>query len=77
MSREDLLNQIDAWVACGWLRPLDRAFMRFLGELDAGADTLLLLAVALASHQLGRGHICLDLQATLLAPDETLALPPE
>ncbi|TAN49099.1 MAG: exodeoxyribonuclease V subunit alpha [Methylococcaceae bacterium] len=77
MPLQALLTLIDAWVQRGWLRSLDRAFLRFLHELDAGADPLLLLAAALASHQLGRGHICLDLAATLDAPDETLSLPPE
>jgi exodeoxyribonuclease V alpha subunit len=32
---------------------------------------------ALASHQLGRGHICLDLDALLSNPEKTLSLPPE
>ncbi|MGO3217699.1 MAG: exodeoxyribonuclease V subunit alpha, partial [Halomonas sp.] len=32
---------------------------------------------ALASHQLGRGHVCLDVAATLEAPDFALSLPPE
>ena len=32
------------------------------------ADPLLILAAALTSHQLGRGHACLDLQAALLEP---------
>ncbi|EPC01651.1 hypothetical protein L861_15310, partial [Litchfieldella anticariensis FP35 = DSM 16096] len=32
---------------------------------------------ALASHQLGRGHVCLDLAQTLAAPDLALSLPPE
>ena len=77
MTHEELLQGVDTWVERGWLRPLDRAFMRFLRELDPGADALFLLAATLASHQLGRGHICLDLEATLAAPDETLSLPPE
>jgi exodeoxyribonuclease V alpha subunit len=38
---------------------------------------LLLLAAALASHQLGHGHVCLDLQQTLAEPDFALSLPPE
>ena len=38
---------------------------------------MVLLAAALASHQLGRGHICLDLQAMLSDPEKTLSLPPE
>ena len=38
---------------------------------------LLILAAALASHQLGRGHVCLDLAATLADPAFALSLPPE
>ena len=37
----------------------------------------MLLAAALTSHQLGHGHVCLDLEATLGAPDAALSLPPE
>jgi exodeoxyribonuclease V alpha subunit len=77
MRREDLLRSIADWVKRGWLRPLDQAFMRFLDELAPASDPLFLLAAALASHQLGRGHVCLDLAATLENPDETLSLPPE
>ncbi|CAK0762303.1 RecBCD enzyme subunit RecD [Gammaproteobacteria bacterium] len=77
MSNEELIGIIDAWVARGWLRELDRAFLRFLWKLDPNVDSLFLLAATLASHQLGRGHICLDLEATLEAPDEILSLPPE
>ena len=36
-----------------------------------------MLAAALASHQLGHGHVCLDLQQTLAEPDFALSLPPE
>ncbi len=37
----------------------------------------MLLAAALTSHQLGHGHICLDLTALIKDPDLTLLLPPE
>ncbi len=37
----------------------------------------MLLAIALTSHQLGHGHICLDLQSVLRNPDLALLLPPE
>jgi len=77
MSREALLRIVEDWVGRAWLRPLDRAFMGFLGELAAPTDALFLLAAILASHQLGRGHVCLDLAATLADPDATLSLPPE
>jgi exodeoxyribonuclease V alpha subunit len=36
-----------------------------------------MLAAALVSHQLGRGHVCLDLEATLNDPYMVLSLPPE
>ncbi|RUR32096.1 exodeoxyribonuclease V subunit alpha [Vreelandella andesensis] len=73
----ELLALCERWVARGWLRDLDRALVRFLATEAPDAPALLLLAAALASHQLGRGHVCLDLNATLNAPDFALSLPPE
>ncbi|PCF94120.1 exodeoxyribonuclease V subunit alpha [Vreelandella nigrificans] len=72
-----LLALCERWVARGWLRDLDRALVRFLATEAPDAPALLLLAAALASHQLGRGHVCLDLNTTLNAPDFALSLPPE
>lgn len=66
---------LDRWVAQGWLRSLDRAFAHFLGREVPGVDPLVLLAAALASYQLGRGHVCLDLQHLADAPARTLGLP--
>ena len=40
---------------------LDRAFASFLAEREPAADERHLWLAALASHQLGRGHACLDL----------------
>jgi exodeoxyribonuclease V alpha subunit len=74
---EDLLTLLDRWVERGWLRALDRAFVAFLGERDPQGSPLVLLAAALTSHQLGHGHVCLDLGETLAAPDFALSLPPE
>ncbi|MBH3426989.1 exodeoxyribonuclease V subunit alpha [Pseudomonas alkylphenolica] len=73
----DLLALLDRWVERGWLRALDRAFVGFLEERDPQGDSLVLLAAALASHQLGHGHVCLDLGETLAEPDFALSLPPE
>ncbi|QXH36421.1 exodeoxyribonuclease V subunit alpha [Pseudomonas muyukensis] len=73
----DLLALLDRWVERGWLRALDRAFVGFLEERAPGSDPLVLLAAALASHQLGHGHVCLDLRQTLAEPDFALSLPPE
>lgn len=74
---QDLLALLDRWVERGWLRALDRAFVSFLEERAPGSDPLVLLAAALASHQLGHGHVCLDLAQTLAEPDFALSLPPE
>jgi exodeoxyribonuclease V alpha subunit len=71
------LDQLDAWVEAGWLRDVDRAFAAFLAREAPDAHPLLLLAAALASHQLGRSHVCLDLRAVLADAGEALALPPE
>lgn len=75
--RGEILSLLDSWAEHGWLRLLDRAFARFLAGLDPVAEPDVLLAAALVSHQLGRGHVCLDLAATLEDPDGTLSLPPE
>lgn len=74
---EDLLLLLTRWVERGWLRALDKAFVAFLHELAPDDDPLVLLAAALTSHQLGHGHVCLDLFETLKEPDFALSLPPE
>ncbi|PMS32191.1 DNA helicase/exodeoxyribonuclease V alpha subunit [Trinickia symbiotica] len=72
-----MLAMLDDWVERGWLRALDAAFARFLSREVREAPPLLILAAALASHQLGRGHACLDLRATLDDPAFALSLPPD
>jgi exodeoxyribonuclease V alpha subunit len=74
---DDLLILLERWVERGWLRALDKAFVAFLADLEPDGDPLVLLAAALTSHQLGHGHVCLDLRATLAEPDFALSLPPE
>ncbi len=76
-SHPELLAQLDRWVERGWLRALDRALAAFFLELEPGCPPLALLAAVLASHQLGHGHVCLDLRHTLDKPDFALSLPPE
>lgn len=73
----DLLLLLTLWVDRGWLRALDKAFVAFLHELAPNDDPLVLLAAALTSHQLGHGHVCLDVYETLKEPDFALSLPPE
>lgn len=74
---QTLLPLLQDWQANGWLRALDMAFAGFLLEQAPDTSASVLLAAALVSHQLGHGHVCLDLPATLLAPDYALSLPPE
>jgi len=77
MPIPDVLDLIHTWTARGWLRPIDRAFVMFLHSKYPSASSLVFLGAALASHQLGRGHICLDIGKALADPDGTLSLPPE
>ncbi|MEF8770709.1 exodeoxyribonuclease V subunit alpha [Candidatus Accumulibacter contiguus] len=76
-SRAALQAVLACWAERQWLRALDAAFADFLWREVPDAPPLLILAAALASHQLGRGHACLDLAATLQAPAFALSLPPE
>lgn len=76
-DRAELFALLSTWSERGWLRELDRALAQLFAELDPDASPLLLLGAALASHQLGQGHVCLDLAATLANPDFVLSLPPE
>jgi len=69
-----------AWTDAGWLRELDIAFADFIAPVDAGEavdGSLVHLAAALLSHQVGRGQIRLDLAATLTDVARALDLPPE
>jgi exodeoxyribonuclease V alpha subunit len=68
---------LDRWTALGWLRPLDRAFAAFCARQRPDAAPAALLGAALVSHQVGRGHVCLDLASALQAPRSVLGLPPE
>lgn len=76
-ATSEMIALLESWVLHGWLRPLDLALTRFLWEEAKDATPELLLAAALASHQLGRGHVCLDLTATLADPYMALSLPPD
>ena len=76
-DRDSLLLLLNDWLELGWLRALDIALVKLLAKLDPEAQPLLLLAIALTSHQLGHGHICLDLQSVLRDADLALLLPPE
>ncbi len=61
----------------GWLSALDLHFAGLLGRLDPGATEPVLLAAALASRAVRRGHTCLDLSdagARLLHDEQRASL---
>ena len=76
-NQQQIRKTLEAWTQCGWLRPLDWAFGRFLWSEAPDASPWLIMAATLASHQLGRGHVCLDLVSALKNPELALSLPPE
>ncbi|WP_243042425.1 exodeoxyribonuclease V subunit alpha [Dyella sedimenti] len=70
MPHDTGLPLLDAAEAHGWLRPLDRAFARFLAEQDASAPAVLPLLGAVVSRQHADGHLCLDLSDWSALADE-------
>ncbi len=56
------LARLEKWLSLGWLSHLDFAFARFLQAQEPDASHLVLSAGALASQQLGRGEVYLDLE---------------
>lgn len=79
MSADRIQVWLDAAMAQGHLRALDRAFALFLRSLDAAADDRVIAAGALASFELGNGHIGVDVEDLLgdlaMDHDRALALP--
>lgn len=76
-----IARALQQWREQGWLRALDSAFANTLAEMlkeqgETPAPLLLLLATLL-SHQVGRGHVCLQLDHLLADADKLLVLHPE
>lgn len=80
-STEAALAVLESWQQAGWIRALDLAFATTIAELSREAgetvEPLVLLLAGLCSHQVGRGHSCLDIAQLLGAPSNVLALPPD
>src|SRR5690554_5264822 len=78
---ETVLELLNSWQQAGWIRPLDVRFARLIQDLSEeqgeAPQPLVLLLAALTSHQVGRGHVCVDLATLLADADNTLSLPPE
>ena len=71
----DLSELLNAWRSINFLREIDLAFARFLWMEIPQASALSILSAALLSYQLGRGHVCLDLEYFLKNPNEVLDFP--
>lgn len=75
LTTPELLDVLDEWVAAGWLRPVDCAVARMVLHPVPDVPPLALLALVLASHQAGQGHVCLDMSACLVDAESTLRIP--
>lgn len=75
MSAQSIFDTIERWIGYGWLNHLDKAFAKFLHEQDSSSSDVALWAGALASHQLSRGEVYLDLEKFVANPGLTLAIP--
>ncbi|KHT63131.1 exodeoxyribonuclease V subunit alpha [Photobacterium gaetbulicola] len=54
-----MLNRLEALVRQGYLRPLDHQFAKFVAQGgNQPAEPLVALVAALASYELGQGHVC-------------------
>jgi len=77
----EALALLDDWVERDWIRALDHAFANFIctmvGEQKEQPSARLALLAAMVSHQVGRGHVCLDVHHLCHATEPTLVLPPE
>jgi exodeoxyribonuclease V alpha subunit len=60
---QDLLNRLDAFRERGVLADLDVEFARFVARLAGEATPEVVLAAALVSRDVERGHVCADLAA--------------
>lgn len=63
-----MMAAIDKGLALGHFSQLNRTFVRFLADQDNTASELVLWAGALASYQLDKGEVCLDLAGLAKLP---------
>lgn len=73
----DFVTQLTLWYQAGWLRALDLSLAQYLQRQSPQDAPMIAFLAALVSHQLGRGHVCLELDVLLHEPDRILQLPPE
>ncbi|MCK8514969.1 exodeoxyribonuclease V subunit alpha [Methylonatrum kenyense] len=63
-----LPQRLQTWLTDGWLRATDLALAALLAEDGGEQDETVLLLAALVSHQVGGGHVRLDLRAAIDNP---------
>lgn len=58
-----MLKQLQHLMAHGVLRPLDLQFAKFISQQEKNSDkNLIMLLSAITSHELGKGHVCIDIE---------------
>lgn len=58
-----MLKQLQHLMDHGVLRPLDLQFAKFIAQQEKNSDkNLIMLLSAITSHELGRGHVCIDIE---------------
>ncbi|RUO64731.1 exodeoxyribonuclease V subunit alpha [Idiomarina ramblicola] len=71
-----LFDALREWRDAGWIRSIDLAFVEFLQQAGETRSEVLLAALC-ASHEAGRGHTSIDINALQNEPESALNLPPE
>ncbi|RUO73575.1 exodeoxyribonuclease V subunit alpha [Idiomarina seosinensis] len=71
-----LFDELREWRDAGWIRSIDLAFVEFLQQAGEARNEVL-LAAACASHEAGRGHTSVNMNALQTEPESVLNLPPE
>jgi len=76
VTSNTLFDALSQWRDAGWVRSIDLAFVEFLQQAGESQNAVLLAALCV-SHQAGRGHTHIDMQALQSEPEMVLNLPPE
>ncbi|WP_404397755.1 exodeoxyribonuclease V subunit alpha [Idiomarina loihiensis] len=76
VTSNTLFDALRDWRGAGWIRSIDLAFVEFLQQAGETRSEVLLAALC-ASHEAGRGHTSIDINALQNEPETVLNLPPE
>ena len=71
-----LLSQMQCWLELGWIKAIDFVLAKFMYQQSQKISSAVIFSIVLVSHQLGRGHVCLDLNNVLKNAKFLLSLPP-